>query len=97
MYFLSLFFYWAFLSLESRHSYMFKFMTVTGLGGSFIALQRDSYPEAPVLVLTSVKGDRSCDLRMGHTTLYGLVFSLQFVFTSQWLFCSYCLDTGQCP
>lgn len=49
MYFLSLFFYWAFLSLESRHSYMFKFMTVTGLGGSFIALQRDSYPEAPVL------------------------------------------------
>lgn len=59
MYFLSLFFYWAFLSLENRHSYVFKCMTVTGFGGSFIALQRETTVlqlVCSLLVLTLVKG-----------------------------------------
>lgn len=50
MYFLSLFFYWAFLSLENRHSSVFKCMTVTGVGGGsfYSTAERDNCPEVRV-------------------------------------------------
>lgn len=88
MYFLSLFFYWAFLSVESRHSYVFKCMTVTGFGGCFIAPQRETTVlklECSLLILTSGKGGRPCDLRkaVSHYSVWTGFFSLQFVFTSQ--------------
>lgn len=44
-----------------------------------------------LLVLFSVEGDRSCDLRQDvfHYSVWTIV-SLTFVLTSQWLFCAHC-------